>query len=68
MVNRKRHIAKALTWRIIASVVTVCLAMLFGLPQKTAGIFFIIDMSSKFILYYLHERAWYNFSKYGIKE
>jgi len=67
-VNKKRHLAKAVTWRIIASITTALIAFAFGLPPKAVGFVFVADLIIKFVLYYAHERVWYNHIKYGVKE
>ncbi|MDA7837530.1 DUF2061 domain-containing protein [bacterium] len=67
-VSPKRHLAKAVTWRIIASVVTASIALYFGLPQKAVGAVFVADLIIKFVLYYVHERVWYRFVKFGRTE
>jgi len=58
-ISRKRHIAKTITWRIIATATTVVLAWIIsGDPMiglKVGGWEFFIKM----VLYYFHERAWY---------
>lgn len=64
-VSKKRHLAKAVTWRIIASIVTAVIAWVFGLPPKAVGFVFAADLVIKFVLYYGHERFWYNHIKYG---
>ena len=58
MVSPKRHLAKAVTWRIIASTVTAVIALVFGLPAKAVGFVFLADLVIKFVLYYAHERQW----------
>jgi len=63
-VTKKRHLAKAITWRIIASVTTAIIAFAFGLPPKAVGGVFVADLIIKFVLYYGHERLWYKFIKY----
>ncbi len=67
--SRKRHIAKTLTWRIIASGTTFILAMIFfrddpNATEKATGIA-IAESILKMIFYYFHERAWYK-SNYGL--
>jgi uncharacterized membrane protein len=58
-ISRKRHVAKTITWRVIATVTTVILAWLIsGDPMiglQVGGWEFFIKMA----LYYFHERAWY---------
>ena len=67
-VDKKRHLAKAVTWRIIASITTALIAFAFGLPPKAVGAVFIADLVIKFVLYYAHERVWYKHIRYGVKE
>lgn len=67
-VSRKRHLAKAVTWRIIASIVTALIAWAFGLPPKAVGAVFVADLIIKFVLYYGHERLWYKYIKYGVNK
>ena len=66
MVSRKRHLAKTLTWRVLATTDTFLIAWLItGQIDWAAGIA-SIEVVTKMFLYYWHERAWYNYSKYGI--
>jgi uncharacterized membrane protein len=67
IVEPKRHLAKAVTWRIIASLTTAAIAFTFGLPPKAVGAVFIADLVIKFVLYYAHERVWYKHIRYGVK-
>ena len=67
MVNKKRHILKSLTWRLIASITTVLIGW-SATGDITAGLSIGgFDFTIKLLLYYLHERVWYK-SKYGIEE
>jgi len=68
MITKSRHLAKAVTWRVIASITTALIAWSFGLPPKIIGAVFLADLIIKFILYYLHERVWYKHIKFGIKK
>lgn len=67
-VDRKRHLAKAVTWRIIASITTAAIAWTFGLPPKAVGFVFVADLIIKFFLYYAHERVWYKHIKFGVRK
>jgi uncharacterized membrane protein len=67
VVTKRRHLAKAVTWRIIASITTALIAWFFGLPPKVVGMVFVADLIIKFVLYYGHERLWYKHIRYGIK-
>jgi uncharacterized membrane protein len=68
MVARTRHLAKAVTWRIIASTTTALIAYMFGLPPKAVGAVFAADLVIKFVLYYIHERVWYKHITFGVKD
>jgi uncharacterized membrane protein len=68
VVSHKRHLVKAVTWRIVASVTTVLMALFFGLPMAAVSSLFLADLVVKFVMYYLHERVWYTHVKYGVND
>ena len=68
MVHYKRHILKSVSYRILGTFITVLLAILAGLPIKWAGIVGIGELIIKPIIYFLHERFWYIWVKYGIND
>lgn len=61
----KRHIAKTVTWRLVGTIDTVVLSWLITndpfLGLKIGG----VEVISKMILYYLHEKVWF---KVNVKE
>lgn len=63
--KRKRHLIKTLTWRLIGTLDTIILGWIFtGNPlsgMKIGG----AEIISKLILYYLHEKTWYQLN-YGL--
>ena len=63
--SNSRSFLKAISWRVIASIVTTIIAYSFGLPSKAIGLVFFADLVIKFILYFFHERVWSKI-KYGI--
>jgi len=65
--SNKRSLVKAISWRIIASVVTSLIAYSFGLPTKAIGLVFFADLIIKFVLYFFHERLWSSL-EFGIIE
>lgn len=67
MVQKKRHIVKAFTWRIVASITTFIISWLATGNIETGLSIGAFDFSLKLLLYYGHERVWYK-SKYGINE
>ena len=60
-VERKRHIAKTITWRIVGSIDTFILATFFSGSFETGGWIAITEVITKTILYYFHERVWYSY-------
>jgi uncharacterized membrane protein len=67
MVQKKRHIAKAFTWRVIGTIDTFILAWFLTGSIELGAAFSGIEVLTKTILYYTHERIWYNF-KWGVGE
>ena len=64
--TKSRSLAKALSWRIIASITTAAIAYAFGVPMKAVGLIFVADLIIKFLLYFFHERVW-GLISFGIK-
>lgn len=63
----KRHIAKTITWRFIGTIDTIILSWIVtGDPYAGLKIG-LAEVTTKTILYYMHERVWYkiNLSKEG---
>ena len=65
--SRKLHLIKTITWRIIASTTTFLLAKLFGLTIDLALYIAITEFVLKMVLYYFHERIWYNYN-FGLNQ
>lgn len=53
-----RSIAKAVTWRIVATLTTMLLVFIFTGNLVVSGGVGLTELLSKTIIYYLHERAW----------
>lgn len=64
----KRHIAKSISYRVIGTATTIVLTVFAGLPIKWAGMVGIAELIIKPIIYFLHERFWYKFIKFGLKK
>tara|TARA_B000000532_G_scaffold228001_1_gene207392 strand:+ start:3539 stop:3754 length:216 start_codon:yes stop_codon:yes gene_type:complete len=63
--SRIRHVAKTITWRIIASGTTLALTLIFAVPMKTATTIVLVGFFLKMLFYYLHERAWFKYGRLG---
>ena len=68
MVAKKRHIVKTITWRIVGTLDTFLLSWLITGSIKIGAAIGGIEIITKMILYYFHERAWYRFSRFGIND
>ena len=68
MVSYKRHIAKTITWRIIGTLDTILLSWFITGSLKWGVTIGGVELFTKMILYFLHERAWYKFSTFGVKD
>jgi uncharacterized membrane protein len=64
----KRHIAKSITYRILGTITTILLAIMAGLPIKWASLVGLGELIIKPIIYFLHERFWYKYIKYGLEK
>jgi uncharacterized membrane protein len=58
MENKKRSIAKTLTWRITASLVTFVIVWIITGDWKMGGSIAGIEVITKMFFYYFHERIW----------
>ena len=67
MVKRKRHIAKTFTWRIVGTIDTMLLGWLISGNPLIGLKIGLLELITKMILYYFHERIWYR-SKFGVNK
>lgn len=66
MVSRRRHIAKAVTWRMLGTLDTIAISWFFTGSLVIGAAIGGAEVITKTFLYYLHERAWYNYIPFGI--
>ncbi len=62
--SHRRSIVKALSWRIIATLITGITALIITGEIKIAVEIGLIDIVAKLSVYYVHERIWSRL-KYG---
>ena len=67
VVNFKRHLAKAFTYRILGSLQTSLISYYFTGNLWVSGGIASVELVIKPVMYFLHERVWYTFSGYGVK-
>ena len=65
MVQKKRHLAKAITWRIVGTLDTMLLGWFISGDFKVGASIGLLELLTKMVLYYVHERAWYQ-SDFGL--
>ena len=58
METHKRSIAKAVSWRIVATLTTMLLVFVFTGNLVASGGVGLTELLSKTVIYYFHERAW----------
>jgi len=68
MVSYKRHVLKSITWRIIGTLDTMIISWIITGSWKWGLAIGGVEIITKMILYFLHERAWYKFSKFGVND
>jgi len=56
--SRTRSLAKALTWRVTATLTTTLITYFVTGEVSTALLIGGIEFITKFLAYYWHERAW----------
>ena len=59
MAKRKIHVAKTITWRVIASLTTFFIAWGFTGELDTGLFIGGTEAVAKMFFYYFHERAWF---------
>jgi uncharacterized membrane protein len=65
-VGFKRHLAKTITWRVVGTIDTILLSWFITGDVKTGLTIGGVEVVTKMTLYFLHERIWYKFSKFGV--
>lgn len=68
MVSYKRHILKTISWRVVGTIDTMLLSWFITGSWKIGMTIGGVEVMTKMVLYFLHERAWYKLSKFGIDE
>ncbi len=64
----KRHIAKTISYRILST--TIGFITMWGISGsiKIGAAFGVAELLFKPFLYFVHERLWYKWIKYGLKK
>lgn len=65
-VTVKRHLLKTVTWRIVGTIDTMLLSGLITGSWKTGLAIGGVEVITKMVLYFLHERIWYRYTNFGV--
>lgn len=68
MVQTKRHIAKTISYRIVSTLIGFLIMWLVTGDVKVGAAFGVVELIYKPLQYYIHERIWYKYIKYGLKD
>lgn len=67
-VSKGRHIAKTISYRIVSTGVGFLVMWIVSGSVKVGAAFGIAELLYKPIQYYIHERIWYRYIKYGLSD
>ena len=65
-VSKRRHIAKTISYRVISTTIGIIVVWGVSGSLKIGTAFGIAELVYKPIQYYIHERVWYRWIKYGL--
>lgn len=67
IVDKKRHIAKTISYRIVSTLIGFLIMWLISGSVKVGAAFGVAELVYKPIQYYIHERIWYRYIKFGLR-
>lgn len=67
LVSYKRHVMKTITWRLIGTIDTILIGWFVSGDPLIGLSIGSIEVITKMILYFIHERIWYKI-KFGVKK
>lgn len=68
IVQKKRHIAKTISYRVVSTAIGFATMWAVTGSIKFGAAFGVAELLWKPIQYYIHERIWYKYIKYGLKK
>ena len=67
-VDAKRHLAKTISYRLISTGIGFLIMWAASGSIKIGAAFGVVELVYKPIQYYIHERIWYKWVKFGLKK
>ena len=68
IVEKKRHLAKTISYRLVSTAIGFFMMYFASGSIKVGVAFSVAELVYKPIQYYIHERVWYKYIKYGLKK
>lgn len=65
-ISYKRHLAKTISYRIISTLIGFLIMWRASGSVEIGATFGIVELAYKPLQYYIHERVWYRFVKFGL--
>lgn len=65
-VHVKRHIAKAITYRMVGTLTTMIISYVFTHSFTISSAIGFTEIVVKPLNYFIHERIWYKYIKFGV--
>jgi uncharacterized membrane protein len=66
-VEKKRHVAKTISYRLVSTLIGFTIMLVITGSVKVGAAFGVAELIYKPVQYYIHERVWYRWIKYGLK-
>jgi len=66
-IDKKRHLLKTITWRILATLITILLAWVIVGDISVALNIGLVEVFVKMLAYYGHERFWFKYIRFRKK-
>jgi len=67
LVSHKRHVMKTITWRLVGTIDTILIGWIISGNPLIGLKIGSVEIITKMILYYLHERVWYR-TNFGVRK
>lgn len=67
-IKARRHLAKTISYRIISTGIGFFVIFISTGSIKIGAAFSSFELIFKPIIYFIHERGWYKYIKYGVEE
>lgn len=67
-VSASRHLAKTISYRLLSTLIGFLIMWWASGSIKVGAAFGVAEILYKPIQYYIHERIWYKYIKFGLKD